>query len=224
MSDPSQPLVGNPDLLASIQTTDQIAQKLISDTTTSITTTVDDEATHQRNNAIRDALAVLAAFLIVLAIVLWVARSLVRPLRTLRDGALKIAHEDLARGIDRVKAGDEREPAPLPIHTTEEVGQVAHAVDELHAQALLLAGDEARLRVMVNDMFETMSRRNKSLVDQQLSLIDGSSATRRTRTASTACSGSTTLRPGCAATAPTCLSSPAPSRPASTANRFRWHR
>ena len=77
------------------------------------------------------------------------------------------------REIDRVKAGDEREPAPLPIHTTEEIGQVAHAVDELHAQALLLAGDEARLRVMVNDMFETMSRRNKSLVDQQLSLIDG---------------------------------------------------
>ena len=114
----------------------------------------------------------LAAFLIVLAIVLWVARTLVRPLRTLRDGALKIAHEDLAREIDRVKAGDEREPAPLPIHTTEEIGQVAHAVDELHAQALLLAGDEARLRVMVNDMFETMSRRNKSLVDQQLSLID----------------------------------------------------
>ena len=49
---------------------------------------------------------------------------------------------------------------------------MAHAVDELHAQALLLAGDESRLRVLVNDMFETMSRRNKSLVDQQLSLID----------------------------------------------------
>jgi anti-sigma regulatory factor (Ser/Thr protein kinase) len=42
----------------------------------------------------------------------------------------------------------------------------------LHTQALLLAGDEARLRLLVNDMFETMSRRNRSLVDQQLSLID----------------------------------------------------
>ena len=35
-----------------------------------------------------------------------------------------------------------------------------------------MAGDEARLRILVNDMFETMSRRNRSLVDQQLSLID----------------------------------------------------
>ncbi len=42
----------------------------------------------------------------------------------------------------------------------------------MHTQALLLAGDEARLRLLVNDMFETMSRRNRSLVDQQLSLID----------------------------------------------------
>ena len=58
------------------------------------------------------------------------------------------------------------------MYTTEEIGQVAHAVDELHTQALLLAGDEARLRLLVNDMFETMSRRSRSLVDQQLSLID----------------------------------------------------
>ncbi len=71
-----------------------------------------------------------------------------------------------------MRAGDQREPAPLPVYTTEEIGQVAHAVDELHAQALLLAGDEARLRLLVNDMFETMARRNRSLIDQQLSLID----------------------------------------------------
>ncbi len=85
---------------------------------------------------------------------------------------MKVAHEDLEREITRVRAGDESPPEPLPVHTTEEIGQVAHAVDELHTQALLLAGDEARLRLLVNDMFETMSRRNRSLVDQQLSLID----------------------------------------------------
>lgn len=172
LSNPGIPLIGNPDLLQSIQTTDDIAQRLITDTTESITTTVRAEAADARSDAIRDAAVVLVTILLVLGIVVVVARSLTRPLRRLRDGALKIAHEDLLREIDRVKAGDEREPDPLPIHTTEEIGQVAHAVDELHTQALLLAGDEARLRVTVNDMFETMSRRNKSLVDQQLSLID----------------------------------------------------
>ena len=103
---------------------------------------------------------------------LLVARALVGPLRVLRDGALKVAHTDLEDEIARVRAGAEPIPRPLAVYTTEEIGQVAHAVDELHTQALLLAGDEARLRLLVNDMFETMSRRSRSLVDQQLSLID----------------------------------------------------
>ena len=129
-------------------------------------------AADRKHAVIRDSLLVLAAFIAALVVVLLVARSLVRPLRVLRDGALRVAHTDLEQGIARVRAGDEREPQPLPVYTTEEIGQVAHAVDELHTQALLLAGDEARLRLVINEMFETMSRRNRSLVDQQLSLID----------------------------------------------------
>ena len=172
MSNPAIVLVNNPDLLHSIQTTDGIAAQIIKDTTAQVTKAVEDQAHNRRNAAIRDAVVVLTAIVAALLVVLLVARSLIRPLRVLRDSALKVAHEDLEREITRVRAGDESPPEPLPVHTTEEIGQVAHAVDELHTQALLLAGDEARLRLLVNDMFETMSRRNRSLVDQQLSLID----------------------------------------------------
>ena len=173
MSDPASGLVDNPDLLRSIQTTDGIAEQVINDATASVTKSVHAEATDRRNSAIVDTVLVLAAIGIALGVVLLVARALVRPLRTLRDGALKVAHTDLEEEVARVKAGG-AEPIPqrLPVYTTEEVGQVAHAVDELHTQALLLAGDEARLRLLVNDMFETMSRRSRSLVDQQLALID----------------------------------------------------
>jgi signal transduction histidine kinase len=172
MSNPATALVNNPDLLHSVQITDGIAAQIIKDTTAKVTKAVEDQAHNRRNAAIRDTVLVLAAIATALIVVLLVARSLVRPLRVLRDGALKVAHQDLEREITRVRAGDESPPEPLPVHTTEEIGQVAHAVDELHTQALLLAGDEARLRLLVNDMFETMSRRNRSLVDQQLSLID----------------------------------------------------
>ena len=173
MSDPASALVDNPELLRSIQTTDEIAEKVIQDATASVTKSVHAQAADRRNAAILDTVLVLAAIVIALVIVLLVARALVRPLRVLRDGALKVAHTDLEDEIARVKAGGaEPTPAPLPVYTTEEIGQVAHAVDELHTQALLLAGDEARLRLLVNDMFETMSRRSRSLVDQQLSLID----------------------------------------------------
>jgi signal transduction histidine kinase len=172
MSNPAIVLVNNPDLLHSVQTTDGIAAQIIKDTTAQVTKAVEAQAHNRRNAAIRDAVVVVTALIAALLVVLLVARSLIRPLRVLRDSALKVAHEDLEREITRVRAGDESPPEPLPVHTTEEVGQVAHAVDELHTQALLLAGDEARLRLLVNDMFETMSRRNRSLVDQQLSLID----------------------------------------------------
>lgn len=172
MSDPASALVDNPELLQSIQATDGIAERIIADTTTSVTKSVQAQATARRDAAIREAVLVAAAIVIALVVVLLVARALVRPLRVLRDGALKVAHTDLEGEITRVRAGAEPIPEPLPVYTTEEIGQVAHAVDELHAQALLLAGDEARLRLLVNDMFETMSRRSRSLVDQQLALID----------------------------------------------------
>lgn len=173
MSNPGVPLVGNQDLLASLETTSKIAERIVGDATTAVPAAVEAEATDARNDAIRDAVLVAIAVISALVIVLLVARSLVRPLRTLRDSALKVAHEDLAKEIDRVRAGGEPAPiTPLPVYTSEEVGQVAHAVDELHEQAVFLAGEQAQLQLQVADMFETLSRRSRSLVDQQLSLID----------------------------------------------------
>ncbi|HET9563944.1 MAG TPA: ATP-binding protein, partial [Mycobacterium sp.] len=173
MSDPAVPLVNNPDMTQSLQATDQIATNMIEATLPAVTGAVADEASAARTEAIRDSAIVVGAMVLALLLVLLVARSLVRPLRTLRDSALRVAHDDLAREIERVRAGKEPGPvAPIPVHTTEEVGQVAHAVDELYEQAVFLAGEQSRLQLQVGDMFETLSRRSRSLVDQQLSLID----------------------------------------------------
>jgi signal transduction histidine kinase len=173
LSDPAVVLVNNPELTQSLQATNEVAGQVIRSTITSVTTGVEDQATAKRNEAIRDSVIVGVAILIALLIVTLVARTLVRPLRRLRDSALQVAHRDLAQELERVRAGGPADPVqPLPVHTTEEVGQVAHAVDELHEQAVLLAGEQARLQLQVGDMFETLSRRSRSLVDQQLTLID----------------------------------------------------
>ena len=173
MSDPAAILVNNPDLSASIQVTNQIAGKILADAPTAVTGAVESQAAAQRSAAIRNTAIVIGAMLLALLLVIVVARSLVRPLRRLRDSALRVAHDDLARELDQVRAGAEPGPVePIPVHTSEEVGQVAHAVDELHEQAVLLAGEQSRLQLQVSDMFETLSRRSRSLVDQQLSLID----------------------------------------------------
>ncbi|SEH92107.1 Signal transduction histidine kinase [Mycolicibacterium rutilum] len=173
MTNPAVPLVNNPELLASVDATDQIARQIIDRTTGSITAAVEQKAAEQRSTLIRDAAIVGAALLLALIVVVLVARSLVRPLRRLRDSALKVAHDDLTREIEQVRAGGDAAPIePIPVHTSEEVGQVAHAVDELHEQAVFLAAEQSRLQLQIGDMFETLSRRSRSLVDQQLSLID----------------------------------------------------
>ncbi len=173
VSDPAAVLVGNPDLISSMQATDQIANQIIESTTKSISSAVEGRDAKERRDVIRDSAIVGGAILLALLIVILVARSLVRPLRRLRDSALKIAHEDLTHEIERLRAGGELEPVePIAVHTSEEMGQVAHAVDELHEQAVILAGEQSRLQLQMGDMFETLSRRSRSLVDQQLSLID----------------------------------------------------
>jgi signal transduction histidine kinase len=173
ISDPTVPLANNPDMTASLQATDQIATRMIDRTVPAVTGAVKADASAARTEAIRDSAIVVGAILLALLLVILVARSLIRPLRTLRDSALRVAHEDLAREIERVRAGKEPGPVePIPVNTTEEIGQVAHAVDELHEQAVFMAGEQSRLQLQVGDMFETLSRRSRSLVDQQLSLID----------------------------------------------------
>ena len=172
MSDPNVQLVNNPELSQSIQTTSGIAGKLIDGVSSTITAAVDDQAAAKRTEAIRDSVVVGAVMVLALLVVLYMARTLIRPLRRLRNSALKVAHEDLVRELDEVRSGAEVTVRPLPVQSTEEIGQVAHAVDELHEQAVLLAGEQARLQLQVSDMFETLSRRSRSLIDQQLTVID----------------------------------------------------
>lgn len=173
ISDPASVLAGNPDLLGSLQTTDDIARKVINDTTSSVTSVMDEQAASARNTAIRDSAVVLGLIALALLLVLLVARALVLPLRRLREGALRVADEQLPAEVERIRAGQAPgEIEPIPVYNTEEIGQVAHAVDDMHEQALLLAAEQARAQLHVSDMFETLSRRSRTLVDQQLALID----------------------------------------------------
>ncbi|MGW4243289.1 ATP-binding protein [Nocardia sp. NPDC004722] len=129
--------------------------------------------TEARNNVLRDTSIVIGMLLAGLALALVVARSLVVPVRRLRRDALQVAHIDLPQELEVVRAGGATpEISPVDVHTTEEIGQLARAVDDIHAQALHLAAEQARLRLQIGNMFETLSRRSQSLVEQQLSLIE----------------------------------------------------
>ncbi len=105
-----------------------------------------------------------------------VARSMVRPLRRLRAGALEVAGMRLPETVRRMSegegAGAPLEVAPIEVDSTDEIGEVARAFDQVHREAVRLASNEAALRGNVNAMFVNLSRRSQSLVERQIRLID----------------------------------------------------
>ena len=124
-----------------------------------------------------DLVIVAAVLFAVFVLTSLVVRSLVRPLRTLEDGARRVAERDLPEAINRMQeAGSVPETVrvtPIEVDTQDEIGEVARAFDDVHRVALTLASDEAALRSNVNAMFVNLSRRSQTLVERQLRLIDG---------------------------------------------------
>ncbi len=131
----------------------------------------------EQRNAIVSGVLIVVLLLVVLVITTLVAGSLTRPLRRLRREALEIAGSRLPDTVQKLResgeAADLPEVAPIGVTTSDEIGEVARAFDEVHREAIRLAGDEARLRSNVNSMFVNLSRRTQTLVERQLSLIDG---------------------------------------------------
>ncbi|WP_280275173.1 sensor histidine kinase [Nocardia wallacei] len=150
-------------------------QKVVSQSSADIDAQVKNLADNARTGAVRYAVIVIATIMAALVLAVLIARSMIVPLRKLRLAALRVAEHDLGHEVSRLRDGASPEDVPLepmPVHTEEEVGQLARAVDDIHGQALRLAADQAAMRTQVNDMFETLARRSKSLVDHQLSLIE----------------------------------------------------
>lgn len=139
------------------------------------TTRLADEA---RAAAWRDAGLVALALVIAFALMAIVAQSMLRPLRILRRSALDVARNQLPEAIKRIRSHRDPERAaeeaivPVPLNTTEEVGQVARAFDLVQREAVRLAVEQVALRANVNDMFINLSRRSQALVERQISVID----------------------------------------------------
>jgi signal transduction histidine kinase len=120
-------------------------------------------------------LTAVILFLVLIA-TLAVARSLVRPLRRLREGALDIATVQLPERVRQL--GEDMDPAvsldvaPIDVLSADEIGQVARAFDQVHAEAVRLAGNEAMLRRSFNAMFVNLSRRSQSLIERLARVID----------------------------------------------------
>ena len=145
-----------------------------------LVTSVISRATSLRDHAITLAIIIFLGVVLLLAITLatttFIGRSMVGPLRRLRTGALQVAGVQLPETVQRMSETDGEgvslEVQPINVDSTDEIGEVARAFDQVHREALRLAANEAALRGNVNAMFVNLSRRSQSLVERQLRLID----------------------------------------------------
>ncbi|HEX3192770.1 MAG TPA: nitrate- and nitrite sensing domain-containing protein [Streptosporangiaceae bacterium] len=162
----------NADMALTIRDTQKVADQLAAEVT--------DHANALRSDATTDLLVTsLVTLLLLLLVVLVstiVARSLIRPLRKLRSDALDVAGHrlpEMVRRLSQSEGADEGvEIEPIGVTSTDEIGEVARAFDQVHREAVRLAADEAMLRGNLNAMFINLSRRSQSLIERQLSLID----------------------------------------------------
>jgi signal transduction histidine kinase len=120
--------------------------------------------------------AVILVLMLALLFTVIVGRSMVRPLRRLRAGALEVAGLRLPETVRRMSETDggtaPPDVEPIDVDSSDEIGEVARAFDQVHREALRLAANEAALRGNVNAMFVNLSRRSQSLVERQIRLID----------------------------------------------------
>jgi signal transduction histidine kinase len=137
-------------------------------------------AVELHNAAVVSALFVAIAVLLLLGLALLftvvVVRSMVRPLQRLRVGALEVAGVRLPETVRRMSESEGAvapvDVEPIDVDSSDEIGEVARAFDQVHREALRLASNEAALRGNVNAMFVNLSRRSQSLVERQIRLID----------------------------------------------------
>jgi signal transduction histidine kinase len=124
------------------------------------------------------AIIVLLLLLAVLIITIVVARSMILPLRKLRTDALDVANRRLPEMVQRLSqqevdgADESVQIAPIDVDSTDEIGEVARAFDQVHGEAVRLATEEAMLRANLNAMFVNLSRRSQTLIERQLGIIE----------------------------------------------------
>ncbi|WP_020135138.1 nitrate- and nitrite sensing domain-containing protein [Streptomyces sp. 351MFTsu5.1] len=144
----------------------------LTDTALANSRSIADDA---RNDAVVNAVLVLAAVLVAFLLAAWVARTMSTSMRRLSASAHEIAEQRLPALLTQltraIPGRVESEVAPIPITTTDEIGEVARAFDHVHREAVRLAAEQALLRANINTIFSNLARRNQSLIERQLALI-----------------------------------------------------
>jgi len=147
----------------------------------SITGSIVDRAqalaqTVQKQALVRTLIA-LSAVLLAALIALLLTRSVTRRVKTVSRRANQVATEQLPLLVEAIRdpRGKAVLPEVKPINTrgSDELAELAHSFNMMQATLVDVAHEQVEvLRRGVSDIFVTMARRNRSLIDRQLAMLD----------------------------------------------------
>jgi hypothetical protein len=104
------------------------------------------------------------------------ARRLARDITDLEATARRLADEEMPEFVERLRRGEQATvPAEFTVRPrtkTAEVAEAETAIASLQHSAAKAAADEASLRNGIRQVFVSLARRNQSLLQRQLRLID----------------------------------------------------
>ncbi|MEV8432111.1 sensor histidine kinase [Streptomyces chartreusis] len=142
---------------------------------------VEEESLREQHQAERSVLIASLVELLILLLTFGLTyvlvQSIVGPLHILHASALDIAERLLPDMVRLLRGSSGAQPEaievePTAIDSTDEIGGVARAFDDVHRNSVRLAFEQAQLRARINTMFVNLSQRSQGLVERQLELID----------------------------------------------------
>ena len=118
----------------------------------------------------------LVAVLVAALLMAWFARRIARDVASLGTTARLFADEQLPELVARLRHGDELDlatdlPAAAPVKVTE-IGRVGAVLAGVQRTTVAATASEIRLRNGISQVFVSLARRNQSLLQRQLRLID----------------------------------------------------
>lgn len=119
----------------------------------------------------------LGALLVALGLALVIGRSATRSLRRLTVAADDMTEHQLPQLLDTLRTGgvpaEAERPAAIPVESRDEIGALARAFNAMEQTVVEVAQEQSvLLQRGVSDLYVNLARRNQSLLDRQIRMID----------------------------------------------------
>jgi signal transduction histidine kinase len=141
-----------------------------------VNTTADDAASAALREVRIYGGAAVFAMLATLLLIWFVSRAVIGPVRRLTAAAREMSQRQLPALVESLRTGGDVSairPVRVEVQSEDEIGELAQAFNDVEAVTFQVAQEQSQLlRKGMGDLFVNLARRNQSLVQRQLELLD----------------------------------------------------